>query len=155
MNLEITDHASDLTFAQHFSATRRGARLARRLALHQLDDWGVPHGSEASDSAALVVAELAANAVTHGRVSGRDFELRLALDGVRLVIEVADARADRPPRPLAPCPLAEDGRGLQLVEALTEDWGVRERPGGVGKTVWAKLTVKRRPVPPGGLAGAL
>lgn len=68
-------------FTQRLSATRRGARLARRLAVHRLDDWGIPYGSELSDSAALIVAELAANAVTHGRVPGRDFELRLLLTG--------------------------------------------------------------------------
>lgn len=48
--------------------SERGAHLARRLLLHQLDAWGVPHGSEASDTAALLVAEVAANAAPHGRV---------------------------------------------------------------------------------------
>ncbi len=33
--------------------------------------------------------------------------------------------------------LAEDGRGLTLVAALAEAWGVAERPGAPGKTVWA------------------
>lgn len=42
-------------FVQRFSATRRGARLARVLALQQLDAWGVPYDSEASDAVALVV----------------------------------------------------------------------------------------------------
>ncbi|WP_199548957.1 ATP-binding protein [Streptomyces sp. N35] len=144
MNLEITDSSTELTFTQRFSATRRGARLARRLTVQQLADWGVPHGSAASDAAALVVAELAANAVTHGRVPGRDFELRLALTLGRLAIEVADARADRPPCPLPERPLAEEGRGLLLVDALSEDWGVRERTGRMTKTVWAVIKVQDR-----------
>ncbi|WP_334527037.1 hypothetical protein [Streptomyces sp. B21-105] len=34
-------------------------------------------------------------------------------------------------------PDAEHGRGLILVAALCETWGVVPRPGGRGKTVWA------------------
>ncbi len=68
-------------FTQRFSATPRGARLARRLARYHLDEWGIPYDCELSESAALLVAELAANAATHGRVAGRDFELGLLLRG--------------------------------------------------------------------------
>jgi len=134
-------------FTQRFSSTPRGARLARRLALHQLDAWGVPHGSEASDTAALIVAELAANAVTHGRIPGRDFEVTLKLLGRTLRIEVSDARGER--RPLAsgapgptPRPLAETGRGMLLVEALADRWDVLDRVP-VGKTIVAELDLPR------------
>lgn len=133
--------ATAYAFTQRFSSTPRGARLARRLALHQLDAWGVPHGSTASDTAAVLVAELAANAVTHGRVPGRDFELSLRLTGRTLRIEVSDARGER--RPPAggvsePASLAEDGRGLLLVSALAHRWEVLDRAP-VGKTVTAEL----------------
>ncbi|MFP3989393.1 ATP-binding protein [Streptomyces sp. E11-3] len=129
------------TFRQCFSATRRGARLARLLALHQLDAWGIPYDSELSDTAAALVAELASNAVLHARVAGRGFELRLTLreDGV-LRIEVTDTRHDRPVRePAAQPPPAdeESGRGLLLVAALAERWGVTEGPA-PRKTVWAE-----------------
>ncbi|NLU72264.1 ATP-binding protein [Streptomyces sp. HNM0575] len=134
-------------FAQRFSATPRGARLARLLALFQLDAWDVPYGSTASDDAAAIVAELAANAVTHGRVPGRDFRLGLALapyDGLR--IEVTDTRDEARPSPVQGDPSdpeAEAGRGLFLVDALASDWGVRERVGGgPGKTVWARLKLE-------------
>lgn len=128
-------------FAQRFSSTPRGARLARRLALHQLDAWGMPYGSTASDSVAVLVAELAANAVTHGRVPGRDFELAVRLLGRTLRIEVSDTRGElRPPVQgvAAPAPLAEDGRGLLLVEAFADRWEVLDRVP-VGKTVVAEL----------------
>ncbi|MGW9452710.1 ATP-binding protein [Streptomyces sp. NPDC055632] len=128
-------------FVQRFSPTPRGAWLARRLALHQLDTWGVPHGSPASDTAAVLVAELAANAVTHGRVPGRDFELVVRLLGRTLRIEVSDTRGERrPPAPEVPRPepLAENGRGLLLVEALADRWDVLDRLP-VGKTVVAEL----------------
>ncbi|MEV6758930.1 ATP-binding protein [Streptomyces sp. NPDC051214] len=129
-----------MQFAQRLSSTRRGARLARRLAAHQLEAWGIPHGSDLSDAAAHITAELAANAVTHGHVPGRDFELRLfyAESTRTLRIEVVDARGDRVPelRRLDD-PEAETGRGLRLVEAIAATWGVAERR--IGKTVWAEL----------------
>ncbi|NDZ77415.1 ATP-binding protein [Streptomyces sp. SID10853] len=130
------------TFAQRFSATRRGARLARRLAAHQLDAWGVPYGSAASDSVALLVAELAANAVLHGRVPGRDFALRLRYDaGTGVIrIEISDTHPGLPVR-LCPPGDADGGRGLLLVEAVAARWGVRERLG-PGKTVFAEVEME-------------
>ncbi|MER5363499.1 ATP-binding protein [Streptomyces sp. NPDC002785] len=135
-------------FAQRFSSTPRGARLARHLALHVLHDWGIPYRSDASEEAALIVAELATNATTHGRVPGRDFELRLthapgdtdALGVLR--IEVSDTRGERrPPGPgeLVPPPPGSDcGHGLILVEALADRWAVLDRVA-PGKTVRAEL----------------
>ncbi|NNN30917.1 ATP-binding protein [Streptomyces sp. S3(2020)] len=122
------------------SATPRGARQARRLTARQLDAWGHPYGSDVNATAQQVVAELAANAVTHGRVPGRDFALRLTLTAeATLRIEVSDARSDRRLRYVTD-PDAEGGRGLILVTLLSQAWGVMER--GVGKTVWAELSLK-------------
>lgn len=133
-------------FVQRFSSTPRGARLARHLAVHQLHAWGVPYGSDTSDTAALLVAELAANAVTHGRVPGRDFEVRLSLDAGTLRIDVSDARGERRPSGpggvALPAPCADSGRGLLLVEALADRWDVRDRLP-VGKTVRAELDLPR------------
>lgn len=135
-------------FAQRFSSTPRGARLARHLALHVLHDWGIPYRSDASEAAESIVAELAANAVTHGRVPGRDFELRLthapgdtdALGVLR--IEVGDTRGERrPPGPGelgAPPPGSGSGNGLIIVEALADRWAVLDRVP-PGKTVRAEL----------------
>ncbi|MFI1352629.1 ATP-binding protein [Streptomyces sp. NPDC020898] len=114
------------------------------VAVGQLHAWGIPYDSDASEAVAVIVAELAANAVTHGRVPGRDFELRLALvtGGVR--VEVTDSRSgSRPPGPgdvRAPLPLAESGRGLVVVDAVADRWEVldREPP---GKTVRAEVDV--------------
>ncbi|MBD0842403.1 ATP-binding protein [Streptomyces sp. TRM68416] len=131
-------------FAQRFSATRRGARLARRLATHRMHLWGVPYGSPGSDTVTLVVAELAANAFLHGRVPGRDFELRLRYDRVvgTVRVEVSDTHPGRPelPDPLPEAAYAEDGRGLLLVQAVAARWGVAARTG-PGKTVWAECVL--------------
>ncbi|MFI1734754.1 ATP-binding protein [Streptomyces acidicola] len=132
-------------FSQLLSSTRRGARLARRFTVQQLHHWGVPYDSDLSDTAAHVVAELAANAVTHGHVPGRDFLLRLVIlqdvgqDVGRLRIEVTDACGER--RPVARRGGEGDtsGRGLLLVDALAVHWGVTERA--LGKTVWAELAL--------------
>lgn len=133
-------------FALRFTSTARGARLARRLVAVRLDEWGVPYGTGAHETVVLVAAELAANAVRHGHVPGRDFHLLLRVtDGLPPVarIEVSDTRAERvPPRPgqlSGPGPEpADGGRGLLLVEALADRWGWCPRPGAPGKTVWAE-----------------
>lgn len=134
-----------------FSSTLRGARLARRMTENVLEAWGVPYGSEPHDELILVVAELCANAVQHGRVPGRDFELRLRLttdDGSPAVqVEVTDTVAERvpSPRPLvgAPDDPAESGRSLLLVAEFADDWGWHPRPDGdgPGKAVWARYTL--------------
>ncbi|WP_240981942.1 MULTISPECIES: ATP-binding protein [unclassified Streptomyces] len=123
-------------FSQQISPTRRGARLARLLTLTELHFWGAPQ--DITERAEQVVAELAANAVLHGAVPGRDFRLGLALDTAAgtLRIEVTDARGDRLPVVTGE---GEGGRGLPLVAALTEGcWGVVPYPPS-GKTVWAVL----------------
>ncbi|MEU0226250.1 ATP-binding protein [Streptomyces sp. NPDC006284] len=137
MDLSVAPNAPH--FAVQLSATRRGARLARLLAERQLDDWGVPSGAVVQ-----VVAELAANAVLHGRVPGRDFRLALRLrpDGV-LRVEVTDARGDRVPRTHAPVVEdAEHGRGLRIVAAYADRWGVDVGPA-PAKTVWAEWSPGR------------
>ena len=125
------------------SSTGRGARLARRLAVQQLATWGIPYDSETSQALALVTAELAANAVTHGRTPGRDFRLTLLHlpehDVVR--VEVTDTRPGRLPRDPGAEPAALDapsGRGLLLVAAYAERWGCEVRDA-YTKTVWAEV----------------
>lgn len=120
-------------FTVLLSSTRRGARLARLLTEAQLRRWELP-----TDSASHIVAELAANAATHGRVPGRDFRLTLYVIGGTLRIEVTDTRGDHLPALQQPADDAESGRGLLLVEALADRWGVAEDrfP---RKTVWAEL----------------
>ncbi|MFE4053677.1 ATP-binding protein [Streptomyces sp. YIM B13518] len=127
------------------SSTARGARLARRLAGQQLAAWGISYDCETSQAVALVTAELAANAVTHGRTPGRDFRLTLLLlpeHGV-VRVEVTDTRPERLPRDPVGEPAASDapsGRGLLLVTAYAERWGYEVRDA-YTKTVWADLAV--------------
>ncbi|WP_428953108.1 ATP-binding protein [Streptomyces sp. cg35] len=123
-------------FTVLLSSTPRGARLARLLTERQLAEW-----KQESAEAEHVVAELAANAVRHGRVPGRDFRLTLTLDAARtLRIEVTDARADRIPRIRVAD--AEGGRGLMIVASYANRWGVTsDEATAPHKTVWAELHV--------------
>ncbi|MGW7525290.1 ATP-binding protein [Streptomyces sp. NPDC054783] len=121
-------------FSVRLSPTPRGARLARLLTEQQLRTWGIP-----LERATHIVAELAANAATHGRVPGRDFQLLLYVVGGTLRIEVTDTRGDRLPELACPAAEGESGRGLVLVEALADRWGVAQgrHP---RKTVWAEVS---------------
>lgn len=114
----------------------RSVGRVRRFLVQHLDAWGLPHITE---SASLVVSELVTNAVAHahppyGSLIGVRLE-RLE-SGVR--IEVHDANDSRPERRDASAE-EESGRGLALVDALTDgQWGVSDRRG-PGKMVWAMV----------------
>ncbi|WP_093797967.1 ATP-binding protein [Streptomyces sp. Wb2n-11] len=150
MNSRITTARTAVSaqrFTQLLGATRRGARLARLLAVQRLDAWGWPPDNDCVRAAELVVAELAANAVLHGRVPGRGFRLGLALVPVTprasvLRIDVTDPRGDLLPLSgAAPADVPADGddaqgRGLLLVSALSVNWGFVPEPAGA-KTAWA------------------
>jgi len=131
------------TSASHYtvllSATRKGARLARLLATERIRAWGLPH-----EKAALIVAELAANAALHGRVQGRNFRLALSATTNTLRIEVRDPKAERLPvvRPKTETgeEPRESGHGLLLVEELADRWGVQVEL--IGKTIWAELDLR-------------
>ncbi|GGW17156.1 hypothetical protein GCM10018980_09380 [Streptomyces capoamus] len=131
-------------FTLRFTATPRGARLARRLASQQMDAWGWPYGTPVHDTVELLVAELAANAVTHGRVPGRDAELRLSAEAGRVRVEVSDTRGERLPVARAVPADGDGGRGLVLVAALAKEWGTAPRAGAPGKTVWAVVSGEAR-----------
>ncbi|WP_406407704.1 ATP-binding protein [Streptomyces sp. NBC_01643] len=128
-------------FTLRLSSTRRGARLARTLAVQQLTEWcGVPHDSTAARTVALVTAELASNAITHGRLPGRDFRLVLRHLPEVVRVEITDTRPERllPTRTATPADAtAEAGRGLLLVEAYATRWGCTVLDA-YTKCVWAE-----------------
>ncbi|MFI9272329.1 ATP-binding protein [Kitasatospora sp. NPDC052896] len=94
--------------------------------------WGVP---QLADTAELLVSELVTNALLH-TASGAVLEAALGADR-RLRVEVRDT-SGRLPRPRRPGDTATSGRGLVLVEALADAWGVQS--GGDGKTTWFELS---------------
>ncbi|MFJ5773114.1 ATP-binding protein [Streptomyces sp. NPDC093094] len=117
-------------YRMHLTAGAHSAGHVRRIARSLLTEWGM---AELADATELALTELVANVVRH--VPGRRCTLLIQRrrDGVR--VEVTD---DGPhlARPLPRFPLdAECGRGLHLVGAVTDRWGVVSAPG-TGKTVW-------------------
>ncbi|MEU1850130.1 SpoIIE family protein phosphatase [Streptomyces sp. NPDC019990] len=122
------------------------ARALLRTALAEWTALGLP-GAEhltdrLADDALLVVTELVTNAVVHAGTAV-EFECRLEgddQDTAALVVEVCDHHPSRAPRGSEPDPAhdtPEYGRGLRLVGALCEAWGITYRTG--RKTVWARL----------------
>ncbi|WP_370419172.1 ATP-binding protein [Streptomyces sp. QH1-20] len=115
--------------------------IARRHTARLVDVWGYP---EAADDAAVLLSELAGNAVQHGRLRGRLFQVELTVtqavtraEAVTLRIAVSDARGETLPRPRHATPEDEFGRGLLIIRTLATRWGVARRT--VGKTVWCEL----------------
>ncbi|MEV6210747.1 ATP-binding protein [Kitasatospora sp. NPDC051914] len=104
----------------------------RRRLRAALDRWGVP--PEAVDTAELLATELVTNALVH---TGQRAVFDAVLTPDRLLrIEVRDGVARVPGR-RSPAEYATSGRGLLLVEALADDWGVQLR--GDGKVTWFEL----------------
>ena len=119
-------------------------QAARRFTAETLTGWGLA-GTDRADDVLLCVSELATNALLHGVPPGRCFRLDLGLDtdGV-LRVEVHDGGPGEVRVPEWAWD-AEDGRGLRLVRALADRWGVRERE--PGKVVWCEFTLEACPPP--------
>ena len=112
---------------------------ARRWTRSRLSGCGFGPDTSLSEALVLVVSELVTNAVVH---TGTPAVLRLQFpvgpDAGRhpVRVEVADA-SDQPPRPRHAPGEATNGRGLELVENLCDDWGWY--PDGSGKRVWCEI----------------
>ncbi|MCT7355006.1 ATP-binding protein [Streptomyces sp. 15-116A] len=117
-----------------------GVGQARHRMRAQLRAGGVP--DSVIDDAVLILSELLSNACKHGRPLGDapagDGDVRAAWrvdQQGRLVVEVTDGGGPTRPAPSTPSVTAHGGRGLNIIAALADDWGVRDEvPGEV--TVW-------------------
>jgi hypothetical protein len=134
-------------------------RLTRTFAVMVLGGWGMEAMAEAGE---LIVSELATNVVR--AASGPDGHpryddlgrlpvlwVRLMSDRARLRIEVWDTLPAVRGTPVVrrAAPDEESGRGLDLVAAISLDWGWEPVPGRQAKRVWAVLAVpvQERDVP--------
>jgi anti-sigma regulatory factor (Ser/Thr protein kinase) len=103
---------------------------ARKYVLQQCRSFGF----SVCDDAALLASEVVTNALRHAP-SGL-ISVRAERDGQQLVVQVLDAS------PEEPIVLDEDlwderGRGMALVDAIADEWGVVPHPS--GKVVWFRL----------------
>ncbi|UOB08809.1 ATP-binding protein [Streptomyces sp. HP-A2021] len=105
---------------------------ARQLTSYALTCWGL---GQLLDDAKLVVTELVDNAVkavVRREPASTEIGLRLQATSQTLMIEVEDPLTEWLP------PRIHEARGLRLISAMTDDWGVRQST--TGKIVWATLS---------------
>lgn len=107
----------------------------RRIVRAGLRHWGQP---DLAASAELLLTELLTNALRHGE--GPAVGVRLFLVPTHLVIEVNDG-SPKLPVPRTAALDDEDGRGLLLVEAIADAWGVSSD----GTTTWCSLPLWKGP----------
>ncbi len=125
---------------QHSAAAVPSARrqVRRELAAVGLPDWSL-------DDVEVVVSELLGNSVRHaGPIAGGVVLLAWRVGQDEVVIRVTDGGGGRG---IAPCqlgPMADSGRGLQIVQRLARVWGVSEHVGGL-RSVWAALSLVEQP----------
>jgi signal transduction histidine kinase/DNA-binding response OmpR family regulator/serine phosphatase RsbU (regulator of sigma subunit) len=129
----VGEPGDEQSVIQHIPAQERAVRDARRLVDTTLRRWSTP--PRVIDDLVLVVSELAANAVLHGRPP---IQLRLRRTATHIVLELHDT-APYLPRKQRPTPDDEHGRGLQLVSSLCDRWGTR--PTADGKAVWCMRSI--------------
>lgn len=140
---EPTPVPGEPTYRADFTMGEHSARHLRRILRLYLIGWGLV---DVVDAAELALTELIANVVRH--VPGRRCQTCIYLigeEGVR--VEVTDSSPELPAAVVGDS-LDEGGRGLVLVDAVADRWGVRVRRDGGGKTVWFECLV------PGGVATA-
>lgn len=85
---------------------------------------------ELLDAVELMASELATNCIHHAQTC---FELKIDDAQSQIRVEVRDSGQGQPV-PRSPAPTDRTGRGLRIVEAMAEAWGVE--PSSSGKTVW-------------------
>jgi anti-sigma regulatory factor (Ser/Thr protein kinase) len=116
-----------LPYTAHAAAAARAhlRRQTRQLPPATLDD------------ALLLTSELVTNAIRHGRP---EVTLVVALAPSALTVIVTDTSPDLPPVvPRNPHPDSLTGRGLVIVDALADQWGITPQPARPGKAVWFAL----------------
>ena len=116
---------------RHFAKGTQAPRAARCFVVETLQQWG---REELIDDAAIAVTELATNAVIHAR---SDFDVAMSLldGGVRIAVSDGSRML---PVLHDPSLHAPSGRGVAVVAALADRWGIELGPT-PGKTVWVVL----------------
>jgi len=133
-----------------FAAIKTAPGLARGHVRVTLAEWGL--GGYADDAQGIA-SELVANAVNASApvlAGGGMLVIRLCLltDGDGLTIECWD-QAPGFPVPRTPDALAETGRGLAIIDAITNGcWGCQPALGRDGKCVWGKIALRHAPLRP-------
>jgi serine/threonine-protein kinase RsbW len=119
-----------MTTTRAFPAVPASVAAARRFTTDALAGIAL----ETLETAELLVSELATNCIRH---VGTGFELTIRSSAKEIRVEVTDHGGGEP-QMRHPKPTDVSGRGLRIVDMLSERWGV-EHATGAGKTVWFTL----------------
>ena len=117
-----------------FEGSVESVAAARDFVASRLEAW---HLEDLGDVAVLLTSEIVTNAVLHARTP---YRLTVAYTAPELLVEVADT-CDDLPRPTEPDTEEERGRGLWLVEQLSERWGTAVLQ--TGKVLWFVVRAER------------
>jgi histidine kinase-like protein len=129
---EIADEPEPRRIRVRLRPVPDACRQVRNLVTQACTTW---QASSAAATASLVATELVANVVRHAHTT-MDFTLGLRNDRICLTVRDGSRRL---PQPADPAPSEAGGRGLRLIRALTQSWGVH--PYADGKVVWTHLSV--------------
>ncbi|HEX2315199.1 MAG TPA: alpha/beta fold hydrolase [Thermomonospora sp.] len=129
--------------------------VARRWVSRLLASRGLPPDGDTAAVVVQLTSELVTNAVLHAapwETGRRPLSIRVVTGGGEVRVEVHDPDPV-PPVLREPDWVAENGRGLFLVDAQADRWGAETHPGGRGKHVWFSVTVRddeapETPLPP-------
>lgn len=115
----------ELVISGETSEVRRARRFVADVAAGSCASVG--------ETAVLLTSELVTNAIIHGRSEAR---LQVWADPRMIRVEVGDDNS-RPPALQTTVDAALDGRGLQILTIVADDWGVY--PSDIGKVVWFEV----------------
>jgi anti-sigma regulatory factor (Ser/Thr protein kinase) len=119
---------------QKFEPMRDAVPRARRFVLSEVQDLPL----EKQEVIAVMVSELASNAVVH---AGTDFYVTVNRAPNSVRVEVRDLGPGFP-EPNVPPPTDElHGRGLFIIKALADEWGITDSF--AGKQVWFEMRIQR------------
>ncbi|MFD8978549.1 MULTISPECIES: ATP-binding protein [Streptomyces] len=130
--------SAPVCFKAVLPATQSAIGPVRRRLRGCLEESGL---ARIADDVALAATELMTNAVIHGchgLPSTSEVTLTAAWTGERLRIAVDDP-SDALPAEQESSVCRDGGRGLTLVDALSDRWGVEPGARGTGKSVWLEL----------------
>ncbi|MFJ4741199.1 ATP-binding protein [Streptomyces sp. NPDC088775] len=130
-------------FEASFPAERAAIPRVRRRLRARMEADGL---EGVVDDVVLICTELVANAVLHGCLGfppGTILKVTVVWSDVQLRLDVHDPSSVRPQKQKLSAGRTS-GRGLRLVDALSDRWGVEADAFGCGKTVWTELDSPRR-----------
>jgi anti-sigma regulatory factor (Ser/Thr protein kinase) len=124
----LTPHTLHLRLGMEATSPSRGRKAVRA----EIAGWSPGCNTDWLDTLELLTSELITNALLHADTRAIDVTALQARDGVLVTVTDGDSRGpvllpDEHPGVLG-------GRGLLLVDALADQWGINRHS--TGKTVW-------------------